>query len=410
MFGQLVVTAGPDQGRTYPLDEGKILVIGRGQATETRLRDPHVSRTHCQVEVDGGRLLLKCAGGAGGTQVNGERVTERELKPGDVIRIGDTELRFQFDDPAEQSTRVVPPASAPKPAGPKVVKHLTELTGTTISHFEVGPVLAKGRTGVIFQARDSRDDRTVAFKVLWPEYARNDDEMQRFVRAMKTVLPLRHPNLVSLFGAGKSGNYCWIAMEYVEGESLTELIRRLGVAGRVDWRHAFRVTMHLARALSFAHEQQIIHRNITPQNVIIRAADKNTMLGDLFLAKAMEGGLAAHLTRPGEVLGDVRFMAPERLEGMSHVDHRSDIYSLGALIYTLLAGQPPFEGTTLLDVIAKVRTKEPADPKKFQMAIPDGFNGIVQRMLAKRPENRYQETAKLLEDLERLSKFVGVAV
>src|SRR5262249_51831634 len=198
--------------------------------------------------------------------------------------------------------------------------------------------------------------------------------------------------------------------EFVEGESVTELIRRLGVAGRVDWRHAFRIAVHLARALAFAHEQQIIHRNLTPQNVMIRASDKMTLLGDLFLAKAMEGGLAANLTRPGEVLGDVRYMAPERLEGMSHVDQRSDIFSLGALIYTLLAGQPPFEGATLLDVLVKVRTQEPADPKRFQMAIPDAFNGVVLQMLAKRPEARYQESTQVLRDLERMAKFIRVEV
>jgi serine/threonine protein kinase len=410
MFGQLVVTAGPDQGRTYPLDEGKILVIGRGQATETRLRDPHVSRTHCQVEVDGGRLLLKCAGGAGGTQVNGERVTERELKPGDVIRIGDTELRFQFDDPAEQSTRVVPPASAPKPAGPKVVKHLTELTGTTISHFEVGPVLAKGRTGVIFQARDSRDDRTVAFKVLWPEYARNDDEMQRFVRAMKTVLPLRHPNLVSLFGAGKSGNYCWIAMEYVEGESLTQVIQRIGTAGMLDWRHALRVAIHVARALDFARQHAIIHRNITPNNILVRSSDKLTKLGDLLLAKALEGTLAEQITRPGELVGDVSYMSPERTRSSADVDGRSDIYSLGATVYALLTGRPPCEGGTLLETITKIRQAEPVKPKKYQLSIPDLFEGTVMRMLAKRPEDRFQTPADLLNDLERVAKYQGVSV
>src|SRR5207302_1424057 len=143
--------------------------------------------------------------------------------------------------------------------------------------------------------------------------------IQRFIRSMKTALSLRHPNLVAVYGAGKKGPYCYIAMEYVEGESLTEFIRRLGIAGRVDWRHAFRINLHLARALAFAHGQQIIHRNITPQNVLLRAEDKMTLLGDLFLAKAMEGGLASHLTRPGEVLGDIRFLPPERLEGMSHV-------------------------------------------------------------------------------------------
>jgi serine/threonine-protein kinase len=103
-------------------------------------------------------------------------------------------------------------------------------------------------------------------------------------------------------------------------------------------------------------------------------------------------------------------MAPERLEGHTHVDERSDLYSLGALMYTLLAGHPPFEGATLFDVILKVRSQEPENPKKFQMGVPDSFNGVVLRLLAKRPTDRYQTADELLTDLERMAKFVGVTL
>src|SRR5262245_21085682 len=160
MFAQLVVVGGPDQGRTFPLTEGQTLVIGRGQTTETRLRDPHVSRTHCQVQFDSGKVILKDAGSAGGTLVNGQRVTERELRPGDVIRIGDTQIRFQLDDAEEQKTRV-PSSPPPAKATVQAPGQVTELAGTKLSHFEVGPVIARGRSGVVFQARDTNDDREV---------------------------------------------------------------------------------------------------------------------------------------------------------------------------------------------------------------------------------------------------------
>jgi serine/threonine protein kinase len=409
MFGQLVVVSGPDQGRTFTLNEGQTLVIGRGQATETRLRDPHVSRTHCQVLCDTGKVILKDAGGAAGTLVNGQRITERELKPGDVIRIGDTEIRFKFDDTDEHQTLVPPAPTAAKPPV-QAAKQVTELTGTMLSHFEVGPVIAKGRSGVIFQARDTKDDRPVAFKVLWPEYSKNDDEMQRFVRAMKTVLPLRHPNLVSLYGAGKTGPYCWLSMEYVEGESLTQIIHRVGAARMLDWRHALRVAVHVARALDFAQQHAIIHRNITPTNILVRSSDKQTKLGDLLLAKALEGTLAEQITRPGELVGDVCYMSPERTRGSAEVDGRSDIYSLGATVYALLTGRPPCEGGSLLETITKIRQADPVPPKKFQLSIPDLFAGTVMRMLAKRPDDRFQKPADLLVDLERVAKYQGVTV
>jgi serine/threonine protein kinase len=407
MIGQLVIIAGPDQGKTFTLTEGKSLVIGRGQSTETRLRDPYVSKTHCQVEFDGGKLILKDAGSVSGTLVNGEKVTVRELKPGDVIRIGETQLRFQFEDIAEQSTQV--PAPGPRIA-PLAPQQVTELSGTMLAYFEVGPVLAKGRSGVVFKARNTKDDSTVALKVLWPEYSRSEDEMDRFVRAMKTAMPLRHANLVSLFGAGKTGPYCWVAMEFVDGESLTQVIQRIGTAGMLDWRHALRVAIHVARALDYAQQHAIIHRNITPTNIMVRTSDKLTKLGDLLLAKALEGKLAEPITRPGELVGDLSYMSPERTRSSAEVDGRSDIYSLGATIYALLTGRPPCEGGSLLETITKIRQHEPVKCKKFQLSIPDLFEGTVMRMLAKRPEDRFQKPADLLADLERVAKFQGVKV
>jgi serine/threonine-protein kinase len=263
---------------------------------------------------------------------------------------------------------------------------------------------------VVFRARDTKDDREVACKVLWPEYAKNDAEMQRLIRAVKTVLPLRHPNLVTLYGAGKTGAYCWISMEYVDGESLTQVIQRIGAAGMLDWRHGLRVAVHVARALDFARQHAIIHRNITPTNIMVRSADKLTKLGDLLLAKATEGILAEPITSPGELLGEVAYMSPERTRSNSDVDSRSDIYSLGATIYALLTGRPPCEGGSLVETLTKIRQTEPVKPKKFQLSIPDLFEGTVMKMLAKRPEERFQTPAELLTDLERVARYQGVTV
>jgi serine/threonine protein kinase len=226
---------------------------------------------------------------------------------------------------------------------------------------------------------------------------------------MKTVLPLRHPNIVSLHKAGKTGNYCWLAMDYVEGESMAEVIRRLGVAGMLDWRYGYRVAVHIARALQYAHERSIIHRNVTPQNILWRAADKTAMLGDLMLAKALEGTLAQQITRPGEILGDVAYMAPERTRGIGDVDGRADLYGLGATVYALVAGRPPFAAGSLPELINKIRTAEPEKPRKYQMSIPDLFQGTVLKLLAKHPDERFQSADEVLLDLERVGKFSGVS-
>ena len=233
--------------------------------------------------------------------------------------------------------------------------------------------------------------------------------MQRFIRGMKTALPLRHPNLVALFKAGKTGVYCWMAMEYVEGESMTQVIQRVGVAGMLDWRYGYRVAVHIARALDYAHGQSIIHRNVTPANILFRTADKTVKLGDLMLAKALESNAAGWQTRPGELVGDVGYMSPERTRGAGDIDGRADLYGLGATVYALIAGRPPFAAPTLPEVITRIRNVEPEKPKKYQMSVPDLFQGVVLKLMAKRPEERFQTAKELLADLERVGKFSGVS-
>ena len=198
-------------------------------------------------------------------------------------------------------------------------------------------------------------------------------------------------------------------MEYVAGENLTEVIGRIGVAGMLDWRHAFRVGVHVGRALEYCHNQQVIHRNVTPTNILLEATTKMARLGDLMLAKALEGVLAKQITRPGEIIGDVAYMSPERTRGTEGLDGRSDLYGLGAVLYAMLTGRPPFEGT-LVERITKIRQAEPEKPKKFQMAIPDRFQDVVMKLLAKRPEDRYQTAGERLKELAWVGKLNGVVV
>jgi serine/threonine protein kinase len=409
MSAFIVITAGPDKGRSFPLEPGSTLQVGRSQATATRLTDATVSRVHCEIEYDGEQAVLANIS-ASGTLVNGKPVAEHHLRPGDVVRVGTTEFRFQLAADGEASTVVPVMAGTRTTATAPVAEGLASLPGQTLSHYAIDSLIARGTTGMVFRAHDTRDNHVVALKVLHPEFSRHDDEMQRFVRAMKTVLPLRHPNLVTLQAAGKTGPYCWVAMDYIEGESLTHVIQRIGVAGMLDWKYGYRVAVQITRALEYAHGQSIVHRNVTPTNILWRTADKTALLGDLMLAKALEGTLAQQITRPGELVGDVGYMSPERTRGTGDIDGRADLYGLGATVYALIAGRPPFTGGTLPELITKIRNAEPEKPKKYQMAIPDLFQGTVMKLLAKRAEERFQSASELLVDLERVGKFAGVTV
>src|SRR5262249_33532415 len=152
------------------------------------------------------------------------------------------------------------------------------------------------------------------------------------------------------------------------------------------------------------------HRNITPPNILVQTSDKRTLLGDLMLAKALEGSLAQQITRPGEIVGDLAYMSPERTAGTADVDGRSDIYSLGATIYARLTGRPPCMGASLPETVQKIRQVEPVKPKKYQLSIPDLFEGTVMKMLAKRPEERFQTPAELLGELDKVAKYSGFTV
>jgi hypothetical protein len=325
----LRVVAGPDKGQFYRLFEGYPLLLGRSRHAFDPLKDLTVSRVHCEVELEDGQVHVTDSESGGGTFVNGQRIQEEYLQEGDVLQIGQTQMRL---NPVPESGEAAARSGTPAPPKQTVLAgdRLQELSGKTLSHFHVGKLHARGQSGLIFQATDFKDGSLVALKVLFPGATRNAKELRRFVRSMRTVMPLCHPNLVTLLGAGKSGPYCWVAMEFVEGESLAQVIQRIGVAGMLDWRHAFRVAVHVGRALAFAHSHRIVHRNLTPQNVLIRQADRLTKLGDLMLAKAIEGSMAQQITQANEMLGDLRYLSPEQTFGPDQMDHRSDIYSLGA--------------------------------------------------------------------------------
>jgi serine/threonine protein kinase len=408
MAVQLVVVSGPDRGLAFPLPEEDLLFVGRSRAAECRLSDPLVSRIHCQLYLEGGRVTVTDFESAGGTFINGRRISGEELTPDDTLRVGATELRLGSEDSSEGDTAfpdVLARTAAVKKADP------AELVGKALGDYEVGAVLARGQTGIIFHGRHVAEDRPVAVKVLYPSVSGSDQNAQRLLRAVKAVLPLRHPHLVALYDAGRAGPYCWAAMEYVEGENLVQAIQRIGVAGMLDWRHAFRVAVHVGRALDFLHGRGIVHRNVLPQNILVRSGNKAAVLGDLMLAKGMGEDPEGEISVAGAPPGDVRYLAPEQTYGSAGgADGRADIYGLGATVYALLTGRPPFAGASAAETVAQVRRDAPARPTKYQMSIPARFEDVVLKMLAKEPEKRYQTGAELLAELERVGRFQGFCV
>lgn len=418
MSNRLVVLTGPDEGRSFLLGTENLLV-GRSRATDTHLIDPHVARVHCQIQWQGDHYILSDFDSEGGTFVNGIRIREHRLQPGDLIRIGGTRLQFLEDDQTpspEAATTAAPSRATPVPATvaaptPVPIKGWArQLTGQKFGPYQIGPLLAKSKTGYVFHARNVRKNLDVALKVLDARFGTDEALVQRFIDAMKTVLPLRHPNLILVHSAGKTAQHCWVAMEYFRGESMAAVIGRIETAGMFDWRNVLRVLSYLTRAIAYAHSQDLIHKCVTPANVLIGKDLSRTKLTDLMLASAIESDPTLPLP-DGEASDELPFMSPERTDGPGKpVDARTDIYSLGASAYALLTGQPPFEGKTPQELIAKIRLQAPASMKQLHPGVPDPLEFIILKMLAKRPEDRYQTAKELLTELERFAKSQDVGV
>jgi len=404
MQRELIVIAGPDAGRSFSLENGQHLVIGRGQASNTQINDPRMSRVHCQVQIDGPKTLLLDAGSSSGTFVAGEKIASRELTPGDVFQVGDTQIRYQLDRPQEATT-LTGDTTFGRPKPKPAVLPLKELVDQTLHTYRLDAIVSSSTSGMVFKAHDTEGDRVAAVKVLTPDIAHSEEQKERFVRAMKTMMPIRHPNIVRLYNAGKKGPYCWAAMEYIDGESLTAVIDRIGIDGMLDWKEVWTVAVHIGRALADAYERKIIHRSVTPTNILRRHNDKVCLLGDLMLAKALDGTLAKQVTQPGQIIGDVPYMSPERTRGSTDVDCRSDLYGLGATLYALMTGKAPFESPSLPELIRMVREAEPEKVKQYQLSVDEMFQDLGMRMIEKRPEDRYQTPGDLLRDLERIGRY-----
>jgi serine/threonine protein kinase len=401
MQAYLRVTAGPDTGRVFHLTEGSILTIGRGEKSDTKLHDQGVARLHCQLQWEGTDFTLIDLESVNGTFVGGNKIEQLALAQDQEFQIGATRIRLHTDgiSDSQHVLAVHKPAAEPEPKPEQPV-----LTGKTVSHYELGAVLARGRTGTIYKARDTRAGKDVAFKVLHPDVVRDGEDARRFKNAVTSAAELRHPNLVAFYGAGRQGDTCWFAMEYVDGEPLSKLIERFGTPKMLDWRFALSVATQIAHALEATHEKHVVHRNVSPEHILIRKKDHVAKLGDTIRAKAFEPANAGQISRPDELGGDAAYMAPERTRSDVEVDTRADVYGLGATLYALLTGKPPFEAKTVAELINHIRHDTPLPPRKFQDSIPEKFQDAVMLMLSKRPELRYQTPAQAARAFEQLAK------
>jgi pSer/pThr/pTyr-binding forkhead associated (FHA) protein len=426
---RLVVIDGADQGRLlYLPEEGSVSVGSNSKHADLVLHDLYVARVHCEVAVQEGEVLVSHIEGQNGTLIGGQRITgPHALRPGEVMRVGNSYLRLESEvvednagegpaegesgfelieeeEPAEVLAEVVDEEEGGEEAPswpPPRVGELARLENGVLGPHEVGPLLGRGHSGMVFRARAVKTDQVVALKVLAPDFPASEAEVKHFAQVLKATPSLRHDNLVTTYGAGKNSTHCWITREYVEGESLAGVIRRQNEEGTPDWRRACRVAVHLGRVLAFLHGHGIVHGDLTPSNILVRG-DGQTKLADLLYRKALTGSRLQQAAEASKRSADLPFRAPEQTGAGAPADPRTDLYGLGAVVYALLTGEGP------------AREGEVVPPGEHSggrgSGIPAGFEAVVLRLLARRPEERYPSAGELLAEVEAIAGEHGVEV
>jgi predicted Ser/Thr protein kinase/tetratricopeptide (TPR) repeat protein len=264
-----------------------------------------------------------------------------------------------------------------------------------IPGYEVEAVLGRGGMGVVFRARQLRLGRVVALKMALAEAYAGPRERERFQREAEAVAALRHPNIVQIYDVGDSEGRPYFTMEYVEGGSLAQKLAGTPQPAR----QAAALLATLAGAVQAAHQSRVVHRDLKPANVLL-TADGTPKITDFGLARRLDG--PAGLTRTGTALGTPSYMAPEQVGGPSSaVGPAVDIYALGAILYELLTGRPPFRGASVLETLEYVSTTEPVPPSRLVPMVPRDAETITLKCLQKEPARRYGSAAALAEDLRR---------
>ena len=303
--------------------------------------------------------------------------------------------RTQFE------TGVMSPPPAGSQFATQVVPSISGLSrpsfepGTSFgTRYRIESLLGQGGMGAVYKAYDIELERTVALKLVRPELAANAETMQRFKQELLLASTISHKNILRIYDLGDVDGVKFISMAYVEGSDLAGLIEK---TGRLPLDRALKFTTQFCAALEAAHREGVVHRDLKPQNILIDQAD-NLYVSDFGLAKSLAPE-AATVTRVGQLLGTPRYMSPEQVEG-KQVDHRSDLYSLGLILFEMFTAELPFRGESALQIMFQRVTAAPKDPKALRPDLPDYLANIILKCLERDPEKRYQSAREILTDLE----------
>ncbi len=415
-------TAGTGARRFDLLEGGPGVTIGRSERAELYVNSPRLSRMHCALRLGGKGLVLQDLSSANGTFVNGQRIREALVRPGDIVQVGGIAIRIDFDAHGapdldlrcERCDRLVSMARCEEGAVFEMGKHFlcpecsSLLRHESFSQAEQQLVevlrqegyAVEGKTPLssgivpVFKARRVGLDTLVAIKALPLVSGLSQKKVARFQTEARSAAKVRHPAVIEVYDIRNARDCIYIVMEHVEGELLLGRIER---GGPLPLQEALRLGLHVTRALAAAHKQGIVHRDLKPGGIVV-TPDGLPKVADFGLAKDL-WSITGNMTGPEETLGTVRYMPPEQVKNARTADHRADLYSLGATLYHALTGKPPYSGRNELELMSAVinGTLPPFDPTGAEL--PPRVGRLLAKAMAGRPEDRFADASQLEAEL-----------
>jgi len=447
---ELKVADGPAEGRSFSFDDPDIFMFGRALDAHCSIpSDGTISRNHFVIQLSPPHCLIIDLKSSNGTIVNGvryggvgdppvagmrqEEPTAVRLRDGDEIVAGKTTFRVGVAEGAQDEgeggptigsapkamadtvlTDVAAVGLACKPVDVAPIAETVEDRPTAWADLEEAPkppqiegyeylrVLGVGGQGAVYLARDVANERRIAIKTLLPEVALMPDMIECFEREASVGASIRHANVAEVLDRGRVGHVFYFVMEFVDGIDVEKLIGQRN--GRVPLGETMNIAMEALAGLAHAHEKGFVHRDLKPANILLggEGPDWQVKITDFGLAKSFERAGLSGLTMEGTICGSLHFMAREQILHYRWVKPCSDVYSLGATLYEMLTGRPPFEAETQLMLLQKITFEAPESPSKIRRAIPRDAETICLKCLEKEPDRRYQTAAEFARDCRRL--------